>query len=141
MSAQSAVVKATAAGQIFYATGNGQISALAKGTTGHVLTTGNAPSWVALRRSLSSCALTPPMPPGASPLDLAAVAVKIRSGGGGGGGAGIRDGGGGGGGMYVEGLILASELSSTESIVFGNGGASGGAAGATHMQHPRGGWW
>ena len=45
MSAQSAVVKATAAGQIFYATGDGQLAVLAKGGTGTVLRGGNAPSW------------------------------------------------------------------------------------------------
>ena len=51
MSAQSAVVKATAAGQLFYATGDGQLAVLAKGAAGQVLTTGNVPSWSTLPSS------------------------------------------------------------------------------------------
>ena len=108
MSAQSAVVKATAAGQLFYATGSGQISALTKGNVGEVLTTGDAPSWA------------PPVTPTvrvltasgtwSKPTGLVWARVRVQ---GAGADGSVTSGNGGGG--YCEKLYAAADLDATEA--------------------------
>jgi hypothetical protein len=65
---------------------------------------------------------------------LRAVRVRLVAGGGGSGGvsvgsAGVGESGGGGGGGYTEKLILASALSSSETVTVGTGGSAGSAGG------------
>ena len=112
MSAQSVVVKATAAGQLFYATGDGQLSALAKGTTGDVLGAGDAPSWAPPPAPVPTVRAYETSGTWTKPSGLVYAKVRVQ-GTGSVGGSSV----GGGGGGYTEKLFKASELDATEDYV------------------------
>ena len=116
MSAQSAVVKATAAGQLFYATGDGQISALAKGANGTVLIPGDAPSWATPPAPVPTMRVYTSSGTWTKPAGLVYARVRVQ------GPGGASQLGYGGGGGYAESLILAADLDATESYVIGTSG-------------------